>query len=145
MSSTSSLIRPGLLVATALVLGMPWAAAASNVAPEKAVGIGGAADPVALVDLAPHQLSGPATDYDLRARLVTVAPGGAINSHPHAGRPGIVRVVSGSVIEYRGTTARTLKAGEFWTETADVVHWFSNPSSTETAELWVVDLVPRKK
>jgi quercetin dioxygenase-like cupin family protein len=76
---------------------------------------------------------------------VGIAPGGAINAHPHAGRPGIVRVVKGSVIEYRGSTARTLQVGEWWTETADVNHWFRNPSSTEFAELWVVDIVPKKK
>jgi quercetin dioxygenase-like cupin family protein len=141
----SSVSRPGVFSMAALALLVSAAASATETAPEKAVGISGTGEPVALVDLVPHQLPGAAVDYDLRARLVKVAPGGAINNHPHAGRPGIVRVVSGTVIEYRGSASRTLKVGEFWTETSDVVHWFRNPSTTEGAELWVVDLVPRKK
>jgi len=38
-----------------------------------------------------------------------------------------------------------LKTGEHWVETADTTHWFVNSSATETAELWAVDIVPRKK
>ena len=74
-----------------------------------------------------------------------LAPGGAIHNHPHAGRPGIVRVTKGTVVEYRGSAERTLKVGDAWYENADTVHWFRNPSSTEAAEIWVVDLVPKKK
>jgi quercetin dioxygenase-like cupin family protein len=120
-------------------------ALAAETAPEKPSGLSGTGDAVGLVSLAPHNLPGVAGDYDLRSRLVGIAPGGAINSHPHAGRPGIVRVVKGTVIEYRGETARTLQTGDSWYENSDTVHWFRNPSSTEPAELWVVDLVPKKK
>ena len=119
--------------------------ASANTAPEKPVGVTGTADAVGAVDLAAHNMPGSIGDYDLRARAVGLAPNGAIHNHPHAGRPGIVRVTKGTVIEYRGTTERTLKVGDAWYENADTVHWFRNPSSTEAAELWVVDLVPRKK
>jgi mannose-6-phosphate isomerase-like protein (cupin superfamily) len=145
MPRNSAVSSLGLTVAAALALVFSAAASGSETAPEKAHGISGTGEPVALVDLVPHQLPGAAVDYDLRARIVKVAPGGAIHNHSHAGRPGIVRVTAGTVIEYRGNVARTLKLGEFWTETSDVVHWFRNPSATEVAELWVVDLVPRKK
>nr|WP_297351822.1 cupin domain-containing protein [uncultured Caldimonas sp.] len=128
-----------------LALLLPATAFASDTAPEKAVGLSGTADAVGVVDLAPHNLSGAASDYELRARAVGIAPGGAIPNHPHAGRPGIVRVTKGTVVEYRGTSSRTLQVGDAWYETADTVHWFRNPSSTEPAELWVVDLVPKKK
>lgn len=136
-----------LLIAPLLSLAflLPATASAADTAPEKPVGLTGTNDAVGLVELAPHNLPGSAGDYDLRARAVGIAPGGAIHNHPHAGRPGIVRVTKGTVIEYRGTTERTLKVGDSWYENADTVHWFRNPSSTETAELWVVDLVPRKK
>lgn len=120
-------------------------AIASDTPPEKAVGISGAADAVGTVDLTPHTLPGATGDYELRARAVGLAPGGAIPSHPHAGRPGVVRVTKGTVIEYRGSTTRTLQPGDYWFENNDTVHWFRNPSNTETAELWVVDLVPKKK
>lgn len=128
-----------------LALFLSTHAGAADVAPPKPVGISGIADVVGLVDLAPHNLPGAVADYDLRSRIVGLAPGGAIHEHPHAGRPGIVLVTKGVVIEYRGAVSRTLKKGESWLETNETVHWFRNPSATETAEIWVVDLVPKKK
>lgn len=144
MKSTQIRIaRP--LAGLALALTVAAAAVAADTPPEKASGLSGTGDAVGLVELAPHNLTGAPGDYDLRARVVGIAPGGAINAHPHAGRPGIVRVVKGSVIEYRGANSRTLQVGDFWLETADVTHWFRNPSSTDAAEIWVVDIVPKKK
>ena len=134
-----------LLLAVVPALAITGQAAAQDTPPEKASGLSGTAEAVGTVDLAPHQLQGSIADYDLRSRNITIAPGGAINSHPHAGRPGIVRVTKGTVVEYRGAASRMLKAGDSWYENADTVHWFRNPSSTEPAELWVVDLVPKKK
>jgi quercetin dioxygenase-like cupin family protein len=117
----------------------------AEIAPSKPVGISGINEVVGLVDLAPHKMPGSLDDYSLRSRFVRLEPGGAIHNHPHAGRPGIVLVTKGSVNEYRGSLVRTLKTGESWLETSDTVHWFSNPSSNEMAEIWVVDLVPKKK
>ncbi len=113
-------------------------------APSTNSGLGGDVA-VGLVDLAAHKLPGSSADYDLRARALTLAPGGGVGNHPHAGRPGIVRVVKGTVVEGRGNAKRVLKAGDFWLETAEISHWFVNPSATEAAELWVVDIVPKKK
>ena len=113
-------------------------------APSTNSGLSGDA-PVGLVDLAAHKMAGTPSDYDLRARALTLAPGGGVGNHPHAGRPGIVRVVKGTVVEGRGDAKRVLKAGDFWLETAETSHWFVNPSTTEAAELWVVDIVPKKK
>jgi len=113
-------------------------------APTQNSGIGGNT-PAGLVDLAAHQMKGNPGDYELRARLLTIAPGGGAAAHPHAGQPGIVRVIKGTIIEGRGSAQRLLKAGDHWVENADTTHWFVNPSRTETAELWAVDIVPRKK
>lgn len=118
---------------------------AADTPPEKPVGLSGATDALGVVDLAPHNLPGLVADYDLRARAIGVAPGGGIHIHSHTGRPGIARVTKGSIVEYRGTAERMLNVGDWWFENADTVHWFRNPSSTEAAELWVVDLVPKKK
>lgn len=131
------------LFGSALLLAAP--AGAADTPPEKAVGLSGATEAVGVVALAPHELPGSPGDYDLRARTLSIAPGGGIPSHSHAGRPGIARVTKGSLVEYRGTTARTLQVGDWWFENADTVHWFRNPSSTDDAELWVVDLVGKKK
>ena len=133
------------LLGFALVLSLSAAPLAADTPPDKPFGLTGTDDPVALVDLAPHNLAGTPGDYDLRARVITIAPGGAVNAHQHYGRPGFVRVTKGTVIEYRGSTSRTLKAGEWWTETAEITHWFRNPSSSETAEIWAVDIVAKKK
>lgn len=146
MKSTRTRLTPAVArTGLACALSMLAAAAVADTPPEKASGISGTGEAVGLVDLAPHNLAGSPGDYDLRARLVGIAPGGAINAHPHAGRPGIVRVVKGTVVEYRGSNSRTLQVGDFWLETADVTHWFRNPSATEPAEIWVVDIVPKKK
>ena len=134
-----------LLAAPLLSLAFLLPASAADTPPEKPVGLTGTVDAVGSVDLAPHNLPGSVSDYDLRARTVGLAPGGAIHNHPHAGRPGIVRVTKGTVVEYRGTSERTLKVGDSWYENADTTHWFRNPSNTEAAEIWVVDRVPKKK
>lgn len=66
--------------------------------------------------------------YDVRSREITVAPGGAIAEHEHSKRAGIVYVQSGTIIEYRGTEQRVLKAGDTVTEDINTVHAFQNVS-----------------
>jgi quercetin dioxygenase-like cupin family protein len=119
-------------------------AAVADTPYEKPVGLINAGDAVGMVDLAPHDLSGSMGDYNLRARRIELAPGGGIHPHPHKGKPGIVTVTKGSVYEYRGDDKRELKVGDQWFEDSDTVHWFRNPSKTEAAEIWVVDIVPKK-
>ncbi len=128
------------LVACASAPAVPTAVTA----PEKPVGIDNDVA-VGLVDLAAHKMPGNTADYDMRARTITLQPGGGAPAHPHAGRPGIVRVTKGTVVEGRGSAQRVLKTGDFWLETHDTTHWFRNPSSTDVAELWIVDMVPKKK
>jgi len=134
-----------VLFSLAMTLVISASAFASDVAPDKPVGVKGASDAVGLVDLLPHNLPGIVGDYDLRSRRIELAPGGAINEHPHAGRPGIVLVTKGTIVETRGSNARILKPGDTWQETFDTVHWFRNPSRKNVAEIWVVDVVPKKK
>src|SRR6266566_1112236 len=112
------------LLSLAFLLSVP--AGAADTPPEKPVGLTGTADAVGMVDLAPHNMPGSMSDYDLRARVVGIATDGAIHKHPHAGKTGIVRVTKGTVIEYRGDTSRTLKVGDTWYENADTMHWFRN-------------------
>ena len=121
------------------------AARAAEEAPAKPIGVQGMDNPVGLVDLAAHNIPGSFADYDLRSRRISIAPGGAVHNHPHMGRPGIVLVTKGTVSEYRGGSSRTLQAGDSWQENSDTLHWFRNPSSTEVAEIWAVDLQPKKK
>lgn len=132
----------GSLLSSIFLLSSPVLAA--EMPPEKPVGLTGLNDVVGAIDLGPHNL-GAIGDYEMRARSILVAPGGAIHNHPHAGRPGVVRLIKGTLIEVRGSTERTLKTGDSWYEHADTVHWFRNPSSSEPAEIWAVDMVPKKK
>ena len=134
-----------LMAAALLAAGCATPPDVSSVtAPEKNAGIGGNT-PAGLVDLAAHKMAGNPGDYELRARLLVIAPDGGAAAHPHAGQPGIVRVIKGTIVEGRGSAQRVLKAGDFWLENADTTHWFRNPSPTESAELWAVDIVPKKK
>lgn len=78
--------------AALLVAGCASQANVDDVVPlEQHAGIG-SGTPVGTVDMAAHKLAGNTGDYELRARLLTIAPGSAAVPHPHAGQPGSVRV-----------------------------------------------------
>jgi quercetin dioxygenase-like cupin family protein len=141
------MIRPLIPLAAAAALLAAGCASQPDTAqvtpPAQNVGIGGGT-PVGTVDMAAHKMAGATGDYELRARLLVIAPDGGAAPHPHAGQPGIVRVIKGTVVEGRGSAQRVLKAGDYWFENADTTHWFRNPSRTEAAELWAVDIVKKK-
>jgi quercetin dioxygenase-like cupin family protein len=59
--------------------------------------------------------------YKLRATEVTIAPGGYVGPHHHMG-PGIRYVVSGQLTFVQAGKAVTYKAGDFFSESGDVVH-----------------------
>lgn len=87
--------------------------------------------------------AGELDGYVLRARLLTVAPGGQIAVHRHEGRPGVVYFLEGEMVEYRagveGGTVR--RAGESVFESAGVVHWWRNESGAPARGI-VVDALP---
>jgi len=78
--------------------------------------------------------------YDVRARRISFAAGGATAEHSHASRPGIVYVEKGEIIEYRNGEKRTFKKGDTWIETADTNHWVKNASMSEEAAIIMIDL-----
>lgn len=69
--------------------------------------------------------------YDIRARKIIVSAGGSIPEHGHTTRPGIVYVLSGEIMEYRGNNARLLKAGDSVVEDVSTVHSYRNLSDLE--------------
>ncbi len=81
--------------------------------------------------------------YQLRARSITIKPGGTIAEHSHAKRPGVVYILEGSMTEHRGDVARVVKAGDTWTEASDTVHWMENTSG-KPCTIIAVDLVKKK-
>lgn len=69
--------------------------------------------------------------YDIRARKIVVSAGGSIAEHGHATRPGIVYVLSGEIMEYRGGNASLLKAGDSVVEDVNTVHSYKNLSNQD--------------
>jgi quercetin dioxygenase-like cupin family protein len=67
----------------------------------------------------------------LRLRIVTIEPGGAVAVHSHNGRPGVAYVVQGVLTEHReGSGTIDHYEGQSITEGKDTTHWAENKGST---------------
>lgn len=79
----------------------------------------------------------------LRAREITMLPGGTVAVHQHQGRPGIAYILEGEVVEYREGEDRALIKGEgdVALEKTGTVHGWRNESD-KPARVVVVDIVP---
>lgn len=67
----------------------------------------------------------------LRLRVVTIEPGGAIPLHSHNGRPAVAYVLQGTLTEHReGSEAIDRHEGQSWTEGKDITHWAENKGNT---------------
>ena len=79
--------------------------------------------------------------YVLRAREVTLAPGGQVAVHRHDSRPGVAYVLQGEAVEYRqGQDPAIHRVGSTAFEDSDVTHWWRNESDSP-ARVLVVDIV----
>ena len=66
-------------------------------------------------------------DFSLRMRLITIEPGGHTSFHVHKNRPGIVYIVSGSIINHEeGKAPKQIAAGEIFYETQGYAHYIEN-------------------
>ena len=84
---------------------------------------GGSTKSLGSIDLGPEvHLAG----YQLRARAVTIEPGGYLAAHTHQGRPTMEYVAQGTVIEVRNGIATEHKAGTMVPATNGVTHWWEN-------------------
>ena len=79
----------------------------------------------------------------LRARKVTVSPGGVVGVHQHTKGPGVLYMLEGELTEFRndqdGALAR--QKGDTSFEQRGVTHWWRNDSGKVAIAL-VVDIVP---
>ena len=66
----------------------------------------------------------------LRARSVTIEPGGHTAVHSHKGRPTLEYVLQGNVIEIRNGVEVPHGPGEVVKGTGDVTHWWENRGTT---------------
>jgi quercetin dioxygenase-like cupin family protein len=93
---------------------------------------------LAALPLAPHFAA--MDGKQLRMRLVTMAPGGAVAVHSHKDRPTLEYIMQGTVIEYRNGVAFEHRAGEVVLGSVDVSHGWENKGS-EPVVLLPVDIV----
>jgi quercetin dioxygenase-like cupin family protein len=88
---------------------------------------------------------GPEVDgfegYELRTRRVTIEPGGVFGPvHDHAGRPGSVYVLEGTITDHRDGVATEYGPGPGWPEDRATTHWLENRGSVPAVEV-SVDIV----
>ena len=80
-------------------------------------------------------------DFSLRMRLITIEPGGHTSFHVHKNRPGIVYIVSGSIINHEeGKPPKEISAGEIFYETQGYAHYIENKGNI-SATLISADIV----
>lgn len=78
---------------------------------------------------------------NMRMRKATIAPGGIVPVHSHAGRPGLAYVVNGEIIEHRDDRDEPVvhRSGSFAIESNGVDHWWENKGSEPVVAI-VVDV-----
>lgn len=79
----------------------------------------------------------------MRMRQVSIAPGGSIDTHSHRGRPAVLYIVEGSIVERRGEAVREYQAGESYAIGGDLSHAIENPSPMPATYI-EVDIVPAR-
>jgi quercetin dioxygenase-like cupin family protein len=79
----------------------------------------------------------------LRAREVTVLPGGQVAVHQHTSRPGVAYVLEGEAVEHRQGLEDPIahSKGSTAFEKTGTIHWWENESQ-EVVRVLVVDIVP---
>ena len=81
---------------------------------------------------------------ELRMRLFTFAPGAVFGPlHDHAGRPGLVYVLSGTITDHRDGAATDYGPGLGWPEDHRTLHWLENRGDVPAIEV-SVDVVTRQ-
>ena len=79
----------------------------------------------------------------LRMRIVTIEPGGVFGPiHDHAGRPGTVYVLEGTITDHRDGVATEYGPGPGWPEDRDTLHWLENRGTVPAVEI-SVDIVKK--
>jgi quercetin dioxygenase-like cupin family protein len=79
----------------------------------------------------------------MRAREITIEPGGVVAVHQHDGRPGLAYILEGEVYEHRNDETGSVlrKAGAISFEKTGVTHWWENKGAQMMRAI-VVDIVP---
>lgn len=79
--------------------------------------------------------------FELRMRRFTMQPGAVFGPvHDHAGRPGTVFVLEGTITDHRDGIATDYGPGAGWHEDRDTSHWLENRGTVAAVEV-SVDIV----
>jgi quercetin dioxygenase-like cupin family protein len=77
----------------------------------------------------------------LRMRMFTFEPGAVFGPvHDHAGRPGIVYILEGTITDHRDGVATDYGPGLGWPEDRHTLHWLENRGTVPAVEV-SVDIV----
>ena len=79
----------------------------------------------------------------LRMRRIEIEPGGSIGEHSHRGRPAVLYVIQGEIVERRGEAQRTYAAGGSYAIGGDAAHAIENAGSTPAVYIEVA-IVPAR-
>jgi len=81
----------------------------------------------------------------LRLRLVTLEPGAVFGpKHDHAGRPGVVYILRGTITDHRDGMATEYGPGVGWPEDRKTSHWLENRGTAPAVEI-SVDIVKSRR
>ena len=76
----------------------------------------------------------------LRMRVVSIEPGGAVAMHSHNGRPAVAYALQGTLTEHlENGDVHERRQGESWTEDRNTTHWAENKSD-KTVMVIAVDV-----
>ena len=79
----------------------------------------------------------------LRMRMVTIEPGGVFGPlHDHAGRPGLVYILEGTITDHRDGVATDYGPGLGWPEDRHTRHWLENRGTVPAVEV-SIDIVTK--
>ncbi len=77
----------------------------------------------------------------LRMRMFTMQPGAVFGPmHDHAGRPGLVFILQGTITDFRDGVATEYGPGPGWPEDRHTMHWLENRGDVPAVEI-SVDIV----
>ena len=81
-----------------------------------------------------------AEHYEMRGRYVTVAAGGIVPIHSHAGRPAVTYVIAGEIVEHRSDESGALvrRAGDVTIDDDGIAQWWENKTD-QPVTMFVVD------
>ena len=112
-------VRKLAICVSAAILAAALTTASAQQAPR-----GPSSKPLTTVDLASEIDS--VEGRVLRMQMTTYEPGASNTEHSHKDRPEVVYILSGKIIDHRGSVAKEYGPGESFTAGKDTTHWMEN-------------------